>query len=212
MSLQRFYHSSATILKRRGWNNGVHVNGMNKPITSRNVDSINSLRKEQDATTKHGYIISDGYQNRIIGETSTEDTPLNPNSWADELPKRYHYEWFSNCYQLRCNDDDVWSGYQHGIYDLDPSPETLVNDFLVYCMLAHRADALPSNWDWPAFLRSDVKFIPFTLEKSDAKERWGGENFFTGMLGVHRSLRFTSFQIYESRMDDLEKSKEHVAA
>jgi hypothetical protein len=33
--------------------------------------------------------------------------------------------------------------------------------------------------------------LPYAFEKSDAQEKWGGENFFSAMMGG-RSLRFTA--------------------
>ena len=43
---------------------------------------------------------------------------------------------------MRCDDNYQWGGcYLHGSYDPDVTPESLIDDLLVYCILAHRADA-----------------------------------------------------------------------
>ena len=106
---------------------------------------------------------------------------------------------------MRCDDNYQWGGcYLHGSYDPDVTPESLIDDLLVYCILAHRADAVPSDWDWSALLRFATEFIIFAFEESDAMERWGSEN--------GRSLRFTGTQIYRSPVDKPGKSKGHVTA
>ena len=118
--------------------------------------------------------------------------------WARGLNTKEQYEWFSNCYQMRCDDDYVWGGCNlHGPYDPDATPESIANDFLVYCILAQRAKAVPAGWDWKGFLKAAAQHIPFAFEKSDAKERWGSENYFEASMGG-RSLRFTGNMIYKS--------------
>lgn len=49
-----------------------------------------------------------------------------------------------------------------------------------------------TGWDWPAFLSTATGLLPYAFEKSDAKEKWGGENVFAAMLGGGRSLRATA--------------------
>jgi hypothetical protein len=55
----------------------------------------------------------------------------------------------------------------------------VAEDFLIFCKLAVKSKVLPSSWDWHAFL-SKAQLLPYAFEKSDAKEKWGGENIFAG--------------------------------
>ena len=138
---------------------------------------------------------------------------INPSGWAKGLSQKDQYEWFSNCYQMRCDDDYQWGGGNlHGPYDPEATPQSIADDFLVYCLLAHRSKAVPQHgWDWPAFLRIAANLVAFAFEKSDAKERWGSENVFQAHMGG-RSLRFTGMEIYKSPVDQPVDSPEHLAA
>lgn len=71
---------------------------------------------------------------------------------------------------------------------------------------------LPAGWNWASFLKAAVEYIPYAFEKSDAKERWGSENYFEGASGAGRSLRYTGMQIYRSKVDEPGDSREHVQA
>ena len=147
---------------------------------------------------------------RGMGANSA-DMLANPaaNAWAVGLDKKDHYEWFCNCYQMRCDDDYQWGGcYLHGPYEPQATPEYLAQDFLVFCFLAKQAKAIPDGWDWPGFLKAAPKYIAFAFEKSDAKDRWGSENYFNAQLGG-RSLRFTGTMIYGSPVDRPDMSEMH---
>lgn len=50
---------------------------------------------------------------------------------------------------------------------------------------------VPRGWDWARFLQAAAGLLPYAFEKSDAKDKWGGENVFAAMLGG-RSLRATA--------------------
>ena len=58
----------------------------------------------------------------------------------------------------------------------------------MFCRLASARSALPTPWPWGPFLLAAAELLPFAFEKSDAKEKYGGENIFQGMMGG-RSLR-----------------------
>jgi hypothetical protein len=47
----------------------------------------------------------------------------------------------------------------------------------------------------PRFLKKAGELLPYAFEKSDAKEKWGGENVFSAMMGG-RSLRYTGEKVY----------------
>jgi hypothetical protein len=50
------------------------------------------------------------------------------------------------------------------------------------------------GWDWSKLGDKAVGLLPYAVEKSDAREKYGGENVFRGMLLGGRSLRFTAMQ------------------
>jgi hypothetical protein len=136
----------------------------------------------------------------------------DPSSWATGLSQKDQYEWFSNCYQMRCDDDYTWGGCNlHGPYDPDATPDSIADDFLIYCILADRASTLPSGWDWKAFLKAAAGYISYAFEKDDARERWGSENVFQAMMGG-RSLRFTGNKIYQSDVNEDKDSVEYCEA
>ena len=138
--------------------------------------------------------------------------PVAPNSWAKGLCLEDQYEWFSNCYQMRCDDDYSWGGGDlHGPYDPEATPQSIADDFLIYCLLAHRSQVVPSGWDWPDFLKSAANFVSFAFEKSDAMERWGSESGFEAQMGG-RSLRYTGIEIYKSPVDQPGDSREYSDA
>jgi hypothetical protein len=47
----------------------------------------------------------------------------------------------------------------------------------------------------PRFLKAAAELLPYAFEKSDAKEKWGGENIFRAIMGG-RSLRYTGEVVY----------------
>ena len=61
-------------------------------------------------------------------------------------------------------------------------------DFLVFCRLARARAALPTPWAWGTFLLTAAELLPEAFEKSDAQEKYGGENIFQAAVGG-RSLR-----------------------
>ncbi|KAL7452386.1 hypothetical protein ACHAWC_004107 [Mediolabrus comicus] len=136
----------------------------------------------------------------------------DPSAWAKGLSKKDQYEWLCNCYQMRCDDDYVYGGCNlHGPYNPDATPESIADDFLVFCILAKRARAFPSDWDMEDFLKTAPEYIVFAFEKSDAKERWGSENYFEAEMGG-RSLRYTAEKIYKSGVQQQGDSLEHTRA
>ena len=107
--------------------------------------------------------------------------------WARGLQPPDLYEWFANCYQMRCDDDYAWGGcFLHGPYDPDATPESICRDFQVFCALAAANGVVPRGWYWKAFLAVAVRFVAFAFEKADAQERWGSENVFAAMMGGRR--------------------------
>ena len=58
----------------------------------------------------------------------------------------------------------------------------------MFCRLARAKAALPTPWAWGTFLLTAAQLLPETFEKSDAQEKYGGENIFQAAVGG-RSLR-----------------------
>ena len=117
-------------------------------------------------------------------------------AWSRGLAEAAAYEWMVDCYRMRIDDDYSWGGGTlRGVYDPDNTLGSRVRDFLHFCKLAVARRALPPTWQWAAALRTASGLIPYAFEKSDAQEKYGGENVFKAMMGG-RSLRFTGEQIY----------------
>lgn len=76
-----------------------------------------------------------------------------------------------------------------------PPKNTICEDFLIFCKLAVKHGVIPPNWDWARFLKKAVELLPYAFEKSDAKEKWGGENVFSAAMGG-RSLRYIGEVVY----------------
>lgn len=138
-----------------------------------------------------------------------------PSHWAQGLSADAAYEWFCDCYCMRCDDDAVHGGCDlHGPYDEDPTVENLLLDFLIFVKLAVSRGVIPApgsmewEWNWDDFVAKAPSHIVYAFEKSDAKEKYGSENIFMGAMGG-RSLRFTGEVItgsgvsYAAEEDDL---------
>ena len=141
-------------------------------------------------------------------------------AWAAGLSPPDLYEWFANCYQMRCDDEYVMSGDLRGPYNPDADGLGIATDYLEFCFLAARNRVVPAGWNWPACLQVSARFVRYAFEKSDAKERWGGENVFAAAMGG-RSLRNTAMQVYgcgpecgafEEETEQRTVARDHAAA
>lgn len=131
--------------------------------------------------------------------------------WLKDFSPPDCYEWLTNCYTMRCNDDMFWGGgYLHGPYRVHPAPTkvSIAADFLCFCTLAKRNGVVPADWAWAAFLKVAARFAGYAFEKSDAQTRWGSENVYNAMMGG-RSLRFTAMQVYGSEPNQPGNSRQH---
>lgn len=59
-------------------------------------------------------------------------------------------------------------------------------------------------------MKKAVRLVPFAFEKSDAKEKYGGENVFSAMMG-RPSLRYTATMVYNCDMQGGEQPEETIA-
>lgn len=121
-------------------------------------------------------------------------------SWWKAIKAGDRYEWLVNCYQMRVDDDYAWGGNLRGLYDSSASGEgpdrvDIARDFYVFCRMAKENGVLPREFKWRPFIEKAKKLLGFAFEKSDAKERWGGENVFSALMG-QPSLRVTAEQVY----------------
>ena len=125
-------------------------------------------------------------------------------SWFDSISPTDHYEWLTNCYMLRCDDDYAFGGcYLHGPYNPDADVNSITEDFLCFCLLAKRNKVIPQNWNWAAFLKAAGKWAGFAFEKSDATERWGP------MAGM--ALRIAAERVYGCSAYDGESECQNLA-
>ena len=100
----------------------------------------------------------------------------NPCAWTVGLGEKKQREWLVDCYRMRRDFKYALEG------------DKIVQDFLVFCRLAKEQGALPEGWIWSKFLDTAAELLPYAFEKSDAKEKYGGENVFALVTGG-RSLR-----------------------
>ncbi|KAG2493057.1 hypothetical protein HYH03_008720 [Edaphochlamys debaryana] len=134
------------------------------------------------------------------GDSSRLDgSPPSPSAWAAGLSPAQRAAWLVDCYRMRVTDDmHGGAGYRHGPAHEHCNRDTILFDFLVFCKLAVKQGVVPPGWDWPAFLAAAEGAVGEWFDKEDAKEKWGGENIFRGMMSGGRSLRFTAEVVYGS--------------
>ena len=122
-------------------------------------------------------------------KVSSKEDIQNPCAWAVGLGQKKQREWLVDCYRMRLDDEYALEGDVRGgtLYD-QSEPDEIVQDFLVFCRLAKEKGALPEGWIWSKFLDTAAELLPYAFEKSDAKEKYGGENIFALVTGG-RSLR-----------------------
>jgi len=68
---------------------------------------------------------------------------------------------------------------------------------------------VPASWEWKDFLAAAPSYVPYAFEKSDAQERWGGENVFSAAMGG-RSLRFTGTKVHGRGVSEGEEAKDSL--
>jgi len=120
--------------------------------------------------------------------------PEDPSSWSVGLTSSQQQEWLVDCYRLRVDDEYVWSGNIGPLYG-DCNVKDLIQDFLLFCRLAMEQEVIPQVWCWTEFLTVAGRLLHYGFEKSDAKEKYGSENWFNAAMGG-RSLRYTGELIY----------------
>jgi len=122
----------------------------------------------------------------------------NKSSWYESLTEKERYEWLVDCYRMRVDDDSTWGdGNKHGLYELNPRHGrriAVIKDFLLFMKLAVRNQVISESYCFPfgECLKEAAELLPYSFEKSDAKEKWGGESVFS----VGPSLRRTGEAVY----------------
>ena len=129
--------------------------------------------------------------------TETNATPAeDKTAWSRGMSAAERGEWLVDCYRMRVDDDYVWGGGKlHGLYDPDSTPLDILKDFLIFAKLAVANGVLPSPWDWDHCLGAAGRLLLSAFEKSDAQDKYGGENIFAGTVGGP-SLRYTAVRVY----------------
>ncbi|KAJ1549811.1 hypothetical protein HK096_010310 [Nowakowskiella sp. JEL0078] len=140
----------------------------------------------------------------------TPELCLGKNSqWAKGLELIAAAEWFIDCYRMRIDDEYCLKGNFRGLYNVDHTKKEIVLDFLLHCHLARFNQVIPENWDWALCLNKFGYLLGYAFEKDDAREKYGSENYFSGMLGG-RSLRFTGEIIYRNPLSGSGEISEEV--
>jgi hypothetical protein len=89
---------------------------------------------------------------------------------------------------MRLDDELVYQEKKRGLYDFfEHTANDIIQDFMVFCHMAVYNDLLLKGWDW-ALLSKFGHLLNDRFGKTDAREKYGRENIFLGMLGG-RSLR-----------------------
>lgn len=122
-------------------------------------------------------------------------------SWWKCLKVAERYEWFVDCYRMRVDDDYVWGGGNfHGLYsamvgEVDDPELEVVKDFYGFVRMAKKNEVLPEEFDFSLLLEKAKDMLGYAFEKSDAKEKYGGENVFSVLVSGRPSLRYTAERI-----------------
>eukprot|EP00392_Amoebophrya_sp_AT5.2_P007031 g7043.t1 len=129
---------------------------------------------------------------------------LSPQAWLRSLSAKEAPEWLVDCYRMRVDDDYAWGGGDlHGLYEIHDCEDAaerasvVCEDFLVFLKAGVRNGAAPKAFNWRECVgRHAPELLPYAFEKSDAKEKWGGENVFSALVGGGKpSLRMVGEQV-----------------
>lgn len=122
------------------------------------------------------------------------------SAWSRGFPSPDNmYEWFVDCYRMRVDDDYAWNGGElRGIYNTEGTKDTVVADLLVFAKLSVKNGVVPQGWDWGKFLKAALPLVTYAFEKSDAQEKYGGENVFSVFTSGKPSLRYVAEVVYGS--------------
>lgn len=154
------------------------------------------FKEDVTGTEKTGLVIA-------IDVNNLKETFMDKQSWCKQLSFRKRHEWLVDCYRLRLDDDYVWGGgYLHGLYDPDIQMRHekvrkvhIIKDFLIFMKLAVANGVIPKNskeFRFEKCLKVAQGLLCYAFEKSDATEKWRGENVFS----VGPSLRRTAEYVY----------------
>jgi hypothetical protein len=120
---------------------------------------------------------------------------------SEDLALNRLYEWLVDCYRLRVDEDSVWGGNFHGLYDHNESKIHVIVDFLVFLKLAVHAGVIPDQvhcggggapreWEWGRLLDRAAGLLPYAFGKSDATVKYSNESHNWQLL------RSTSCTVY----------------
>jgi len=146
-------------------------------------------------------------ENNINNNTSEASSSISGypciklfHTWVKHKAEKTKYDWFVDCYRMRVDDCYAWGGGDLvGLYDPDSTPKSITLHFYRYCDLARKKGFFNPKfikWDWPSLMAVASDSLMYAFEKSDAKDKWGGENYFSSYMGTNPSLRATGNEIY----------------
>ena len=126
----------------------LHSAGENSEVIAKLTKQVRAKRQAANSREAGGLRGAFAAGTSGLSGSSDENENRPKASWANGLKPPDLYEWFSNCYQMRCDDNYVFQGDLGGPYDPDADGQSIALDFLVFCLLAARNKAVPANWDW----------------------------------------------------------------
>ena len=136
---------------------------------------------------------------KIADDGILAQKPYKPDqklsSWSNSLSLNDQYIWLIDCYRMRQDDNYVWKKEYTGIQAQETDIEIL-KCFILFCKLAKVKKIIPIFWVWKDFINFAQETIKYVFKKSDAKEKYGGENVFSAKMLGGRSLRYTAEMIY----------------
>jgi hypothetical protein len=183
------------------------ISGAHRDTAARRAEEI--LKELQSAGINPSQAYAAGNNGGLYGNRGNRGINSLPpnNAWANGWKSEDEmYEWFVDCYRMRLDDDyAVGGGKLRGLYIPENSKKDIVADLLVFAKLSHLHGCLPNRWSWSRFLDKAKTLVMYAFEKSDAKEKYGGENVFAVMTGG-RSLRATAEMVYATGVQESSKS------
>eukprot|EP01023_Acetabularia_acetabulum_P034796 TRINITY_DN3270_c0_g1_i3.p2 TRINITY_DN3270_c0_g1~~TRINITY_DN3270_c0_g1_i3.p2 ORF type:complete len:285 (+),score=57.05 TRINITY_DN3270_c0_g1_i3:71-925(+) len=138
------------------------------------------------------------HQNNSKPSTSSncKEGLIHPSSWARGLKSPMKYEWLLDVYRMRIDETYVYRGDAIAMYNPDSSKFDILTHFWIFCKLCARRGVIPTQkWNWNKFLDVASEGLMYAFQKSDAEEKYDGEDVMDAQLGG-RSLQATAEYVY----------------
>lgn len=187
----------------------LHSAGENSDVLAKLTRQVRAKRQASNSREAGG--LRAAFASGSSGLSDAADESRQKAAWSSGMAPPDLFEWFCNCYQMRCDDNYMYQGEFAGPYDPGADGKSIAQDFMIFCLLAARNKVVPADWDWAEFLQAAPRWIIYAFEESDAQERWGSENVFQAQMGG-RSLRHTAMDVYGLGPDAFDVTKEELRA